>query len=178
MALKLASIWSHQLPQFLWTDVKDLISTLADVHGDCSIIGSYKLDTANSICPSRVRAMLASRACRSSVMIGDPLGRNEMQKVIYILLIQIKEATIYGMFRMRKSCCAITTESVKILAWISSYSWYAVRVNHCSVYGLPLYAVWVRRSGENVKPMIWDKILRREENLEGQEASLQSTHHG
>ena len=40
-------------------DVKDLISTLADSHGDCSIFGSYKMDTADSICPSRVRAMLA-----------------------------------------------------------------------------------------------------------------------
>ncbi|XP_021637077.2 DNA mismatch repair protein PMS1 isoform X1 [Hevea brasiliensis] len=63
-------------------DVKDLISTLADSQGDCSIIGSYKMDTPDSVCPSRVRAMLASRACRSSVMIGDPLGRNEMQKIL------------------------------------------------------------------------------------------------
>ncbi|XP_065861318.1 DNA mismatch repair protein PMS1 [Euphorbia lathyris] len=63
-------------------DVKDLISTLADSEGECSIIGSYKMDTCDSVCPSRVRAMLASRACRSSVMIGDPLGRNEMQKIL------------------------------------------------------------------------------------------------
>lgn len=63
-------------------DVKDLISTLADEHGDCSIIGSYRMDTADSLCPPRVRAMLASRACRSSVMIGDALGRNEMQKIL------------------------------------------------------------------------------------------------
>ncbi|KAF2315001.1 hypothetical protein GH714_037497 [Hevea brasiliensis] len=67
-------------------DVKDLISTLADSQGDCSIIGSYKMDTPDSVCPSRVRAMLASRACRSSVMIGDPLGRNEMQKLPLSLL--------------------------------------------------------------------------------------------
>ncbi|XP_048232709.1 DNA mismatch repair protein PMS1 isoform X2 [Ricinus communis] len=63
-------------------DVKDLISTLADSQGDCSIIGSYKMDKSDSVCPSRVRTMLASRACRSSVMIGDPLGRNEMQKIL------------------------------------------------------------------------------------------------
>lgn len=44
-------------------------------------MSSYKMDTQDSLCPSRVRAMLASRACRSSVMIGDPLGRREMQKV-------------------------------------------------------------------------------------------------
>lgn len=63
-------------------DVKDLISTLADNQGECSIVSSYKMDTADSVCPSRVRAMLASRACRSSVMIGDALGRNEMQKIL------------------------------------------------------------------------------------------------
>ncbi|KAH9786373.1 DNA mismatch repair protein PMS1 [Citrus sinensis] len=63
-------------------DVKDLISTLADNQGECSIISSYKMDTADSVCPSRVRAMLASRACRSSIMIGDALGRNEMQKIL------------------------------------------------------------------------------------------------
>ncbi|KAL2510553.1 DNA mismatch repair protein PMS1 [Abeliophyllum distichum] len=63
-------------------DVKELISMLSDNHGECSIIGSYRLDTADSVCPPRVRAMLASRACRSSVMVGDPLGRNEMQKIL------------------------------------------------------------------------------------------------
>uniref|UniRef100_A0A803NE06 Uncharacterized protein n=1 Tax=Chenopodium quinoa TaxID=63459 RepID=A0A803NE06_CHEQI len=61
-------------------DVKELISTLSDGHGECSIMSTYKMDTSDSICPSRVRAMLASRACRSSIMIGDALGRNEMQK--------------------------------------------------------------------------------------------------
>ncbi|CAI0424963.1 unnamed protein product [Linum tenue] len=61
-------------------DVKDLISTLADSEG--SVISSYKMDTIDSVCPLRVRTMLASRACRSSVMIGDPLGRNEMRKIV------------------------------------------------------------------------------------------------
>lgn len=63
-------------------DVKELISMLADSQGDCSIISSYKLDTTDSVCPSRVRAMLASRACRMSTMIGDPLTKAEMKKVI------------------------------------------------------------------------------------------------
>ncbi|KAI3975288.1 hypothetical protein MKX01_033528 [Papaver californicum] len=63
-------------------DVKELISALADSQGDCSLVNSYKMDTADSICPPRVRATLASRACRSSVMIGDPLGKNEMQKIL------------------------------------------------------------------------------------------------
>lgn len=62
-------------------DLKDLISTLGDNHGECSVVSSYKTSKTDSICPSRVRAMLASRACRSSVMIGDALRKNEMQKV-------------------------------------------------------------------------------------------------
>ncbi|XP_077218886.1 DNA mismatch repair protein isoform X2 [Tasmannia lanceolata] len=66
-------------------DVKELISTLADSQGECSIIGSYKTNDPNSICPSRVWGMLASRACRSSVMIGDSLGKNEMQKILHHL---------------------------------------------------------------------------------------------
>ncbi|CAJ1969067.1 unnamed protein product [Sphenostylis stenocarpa] len=66
------------------SDVKELISTLSDGDGhmECSIVGSFKLDSSDSICPSRVRAMLASRACRSSIMVGDALGRNEMQKIL------------------------------------------------------------------------------------------------
>lgn len=63
-------------------DIKDLISILSDSQGECSMIGSYRSDTADSVCPPRVRAMLASRACRSSIMIGDSLERNEMQKIL------------------------------------------------------------------------------------------------
>ncbi|CAL4968516.1 unnamed protein product [Urochloa decumbens] len=63
-------------------DVKELISMLADSQGDCSIISSYKLDESDSVCPSRVRAMLASRACRMSTMIGDPLTKAEMRKIL------------------------------------------------------------------------------------------------
>ncbi|XAR61326.1 hypothetical protein NMG60_11034991 [Bertholletia excelsa] len=63
-------------------DVKELISILSDSDGECLMISSYKMDTVDSLCPSRVRAMLASRACRSSIMIGDALGRKEMQKIL------------------------------------------------------------------------------------------------
>ncbi|XP_068662759.1 DNA mismatch repair protein PMS1 isoform X2 [Aristolochia californica] len=63
-------------------DVKELISTLADSQGECSIMSSYKMDDPSSLCPSRVRGMLASRACKASVVIGDPLGRNEMEKIL------------------------------------------------------------------------------------------------
>ncbi|CAH1417582.1 unnamed protein product [Lactuca virosa] len=67
-------------------DVKELISILVDSQGECSMMGTYKMDTCDSVCPPRVRAMLASRACRSSVMIGDPLGRNEMKKIVERLM--------------------------------------------------------------------------------------------
>ncbi|CAN4093078.1 unnamed protein product [Withania somnifera] len=63
-------------------DVKELISILADNDEECSMMGTYRNDTADSLCPPRVRAMLASRACKSSVVIGDPLDRNEMQKIL------------------------------------------------------------------------------------------------
>ncbi|VAI57963.1 hypothetical protein VPH35_111036 [Triticum aestivum] len=63
-------------------DVKELICMLSDSQGDCSIISSYKMDTTDSVCPSRVRAMFASRACRMSTMIGDPLTKTEMKKIL------------------------------------------------------------------------------------------------
>nr|XP_009405473.2 PREDICTED: DNA mismatch repair protein PMS1 isoform X1 [Musa acuminata subsp. malaccensis]XP_018682495.1 PREDICTED: DNA mismatch repair protein PMS1 isoform X1 [Musa acuminata subsp. malaccensis] len=63
-------------------DVKELISILSDNQGECGVMGCYKMDTSDSVCPSRVRAMLASRACRTSVMIGDPLTKSEMQKIL------------------------------------------------------------------------------------------------
>lgn len=72
-----------------FTDVKELISILADSQGECSMIGSYRMDTADSVCPPRVRAMLASRACRSSVMIGTSLSRIEMQKVMIVILLYL-----------------------------------------------------------------------------------------
>jgi len=74
---------------FFPTDVKELISTLCDGDGhmECSIVGSFKLDSSDSICPSRVRSMLASRACRSSIMVGDALGRNEMRKVVHHIIL-------------------------------------------------------------------------------------------
>lgn len=37
----------------------------------------------NSVCrPSRIRTMLASRACRKSIMIGDPLTKKQMKKLL------------------------------------------------------------------------------------------------
>lgn len=40
-------------------------------------------DAPNTICrPSRIRTMLASRACRKSVMIGDALTKKQMKKLV------------------------------------------------------------------------------------------------
>lgn len=40
-------------------------------------------DAPSTVCrPSRVRAMFASRACRKSVMIGQALDRNTMEKLV------------------------------------------------------------------------------------------------
>ena len=73
------------------------------------------MDTADSVCPSRVRAMLASRACRSSVMIGDPLGRNEMQKVTLYAALSIlrnlwleKISSFYSLWASKALCAEIT----------------------------------------------------------------------
>nr|QHA10207.1 PMS1 [Allium cepa] len=63
-------------------DLKDLISTLSDSQGECSIVSSYRSNTCDSLCPSKVRAMLASRACQASVMVGDALAKNEMQNIL------------------------------------------------------------------------------------------------
>ncbi|XP_074278976.1 DNA mismatch repair protein PMS1 [Silene latifolia] len=80
--LKLKAVPFSKNITFGVEDVKELISTLSDSQGECSMMTTYKMDTADSVCPSRVRAMLASRACRSSIMIGDALGRNEMSKIL------------------------------------------------------------------------------------------------
>lgn len=78
-------------------DVQELLSILADAPApptsevscsrDCSDVcsNSYKKATSQSIsslCPSKVRAMLASRACRSSVMIGDALCKKDMETIL------------------------------------------------------------------------------------------------
>ncbi|XP_078175861.1 DNA mismatch repair protein isoform X4 [Carex rostrata] len=63
-------------------DLKELISALVDGKEDCAIVSSYKLDTSDSLCPSRVRAMLASRACHTSCTVGDALTKTEMQRIL------------------------------------------------------------------------------------------------
>lgn len=74
-------------------DVQELVSLLAEEPTfDGSGYGQpecvYEKQESSLSCikafirPSRVRAMLASRACRSSIMIGDALSKKEMEKVV------------------------------------------------------------------------------------------------
>ena len=49
-------------------DVEEMVALLLDVPGD-------------AVKSSRLRAIFASRACRMSIMIGDPLNRQQMSKV-------------------------------------------------------------------------------------------------
>ena len=46
------------------------------------LLASESVGGTGGVRPSRVRAMLASRACRSSVMIGTPLSKQKMAKIL------------------------------------------------------------------------------------------------
>ncbi|KAL3701529.1 hypothetical protein R1sor_019551 [Riccia sorocarpa] len=94
--LRLSAVPFSQNVTFGIGDVQELISLLADE----SVISfgrqsgpSFNGDSFDSTSglsrsskwlprPSRVRAMLASRACRSSTMIGDSLSRKEMERIL------------------------------------------------------------------------------------------------
>lgn len=67
-------------------DVQELVGLLANesapIARNSPGCGSLEQTRSSStIRPSRVRGMLASRACRSSIMIGDALSKKEMEKV-------------------------------------------------------------------------------------------------
>ncbi|KAH7624931.1 hypothetical protein Ndes2526B_g00302 [Nannochloris sp. 'desiccata'] len=54
----------------------------AAVSTTAGIDNSFKKSAPPVVRPSRVRAMLASRACRSSIMIGKPLNRRTMESIL------------------------------------------------------------------------------------------------
>ena len=58
-------------------DIEELIFMLSEGAGEQEL---------EVIRPSRVRAMFASRACRSSVMIGTALSRRDMERLVRIFL--------------------------------------------------------------------------------------------
>lgn len=55
-------------------DIDELIFMLQDGTSDSSYLSTCR--------PSRVRAMFASRACRSSVMIGKHLTKSDMRRLV------------------------------------------------------------------------------------------------
>lgn len=66
-------------------DVQELVGILANESAPIARESPGSLRRCNQLLsvvrPSRVRSMLASRACRSSIMIGDSLSKKEMEKV-------------------------------------------------------------------------------------------------
>lgn len=76
--LQLSAVPFSQNVTFGIADVQELISLLAN---EVVLSTTQKASTWLPR-PSRVRAMLASRACRTSVMIGDPLSKTEMQRIL------------------------------------------------------------------------------------------------
>lgn len=69
--VKLSAIPLSKNTEFGKEDIDELLFMLQDSSGD------------NSTCrPSRIRSMLASRACRKSVMVGSPMTRADMRKLV------------------------------------------------------------------------------------------------
>lgn len=65
--------------QFGQTDIEELIFLIKE--GDPEGVNSNLLE-GKILRPSRIRQMLASRACRSAVMIGTALNTSEMQRLL------------------------------------------------------------------------------------------------
>ncbi|BFI23248.1 radial spoke head protein 10B [Marchantia polymorpha subsp. ruderalis] len=95
--LRLSAVPFSQNVTFGIGDVQELISLLAEepvmsfkpCPGLSGASGNADDDSLGQTMPlkwlprpSRVRAMLASRACRSSIMIGDSLSRKEMERIL------------------------------------------------------------------------------------------------
>jgi DNA mismatch repair protein PMS2 len=70
-----ANWWVHELPFFgpRLLGVSDLYELIARIRDDPSNPSQQ---------PSTVRSVLASRACRTSIMIGDPLDMSTMRRVV------------------------------------------------------------------------------------------------
>ncbi|XP_017792685.1 PREDICTED: mismatch repair endonuclease PMS2 [Habropoda laboriosa] len=74
LRVELTSIPVSGYWQFGLEDIEELIFLIKE--------GGIENKENNVFRPSRVRQMLASRACRSAVMIGTALNNNDMQKLI------------------------------------------------------------------------------------------------
>lgn len=78
--IKLACQPYSQTITFGKSDIEELIATIIETGGIYTSSSIHSESLATFRC-SRVRAMLASRACRKSVMIGMPLDHKQMIKV-------------------------------------------------------------------------------------------------
>ena len=61
---------------------RETIFSLTDLEELISLLGEESLGTTHVPRPSKVRKLFAMRACRSSIMIGKGLNRNQMSNVI------------------------------------------------------------------------------------------------
>ena len=70
---------------FYCADVQELVGILANESAPIARESPGSLRRCNQLLsvvrPSRVRSMLPSQACRSSIMIGNSLSKKEMEKV-------------------------------------------------------------------------------------------------
>lgn len=88
--LQLSAVPFSQNITFGIADVQELVGLLANESAPVARASptcteqteSQKGGLLSAVHPSRVRAMLASRACRSSIMIGDALCKKEMEKIL------------------------------------------------------------------------------------------------
>lgn len=69
MGMPVSGYW-----QFGQEDIEELVFLIREAGSEIKEKHIYR--------PSRVRQMLASRACRSAVMIGTALNASEMQRLI------------------------------------------------------------------------------------------------
>eukprot|EP00897_Mesotaenium_endlicherianum_P008423 jgi/Mesen1/7609/ME000397S06672 len=122
--LRLVSVPFTKSVTFGIADVHELISLLADaplpIEGEVQGFSDARQTTevlAGTARPSRVRALLASRACRSSVMIGTALNKAQMLKV---------EAMPYMSNASLPACFSKDMTICMMIRWISTELFYFV----------------------------------------------------
>ena len=81
--VQLLSLPYSQNTVFNVGDAMELISQLVHLRDEATYeVTGIGARSVQDICPSKVRAMFASRACRASVMIGTALEKSKMKKIV------------------------------------------------------------------------------------------------
>jgi hypothetical protein len=93
-------------------DVHELVALLADAPVETGSSSPGAGPVLNAVRPSRVRSMLASRACRSLIMIGDPLDKQQMVKVRTRAGLRYKSGLT--------NICLLLNHEVR---WLDEYAW-------------------------------------------------------